>query len=80
MWKGPAWLIITRDIVSLVLGTFAFLWETVAVKDPNPYILSASTTMILGPAILAMRSLGGTGSESSPPPPESLVQSEQSLP
>jgi uncharacterized membrane protein YfbV (UPF0208 family) len=69
-------VILFRDISCIVLGIFGLIWQTLMVDEASGALVSASVTLLLGPAgaaLLAQRNSAGPStiepSTGSPPDP-----------
>lgn len=70
MWRGPAWLTITRDVTFLVIGAAGVVWQGFVVPKPSAVLIGVFALVMAGPGIFATVWLAqsGTGSPSPPPP------------
>lgn len=49
-----AWQRIFRDFVIVLIGAFILVYETVAAKAPNPYLIGAGLTTLGVPPLLRL--------------------------
>lgn len=67
MWKGPAWLTVTRDLVCLALGVWGVIHEELS-PHPSVEVMGLYGVLMVAPGVLAAWLLGRTGPPSLPPP------------
>lgn len=71
MWRGPAWLTMTRDVVFLLLGAAGVIWQGFVVPRPSAALIGVFALIMAGPGIMAAVWLAqsATAAPSPPPPP-----------
>lgn len=79
MWRGPAWLTVTRDVLCMVLG-FGGAATEIWGGNPDLARLGVYVGLILGPGALATDRLGRTESPSVTPPSSSPSESSSPTP